>query len=71
MERLLFGLLGVLALGFAYAQAAPEAPLDQASILTVVVFLVLFVGTIVGFFAYSRYSNKKASAGEAEEKAQR
>ena len=42
----------------AYAQA-PEPPTEKASFATVVVFLVLFIGSCVGYFAYTLWMSRK------------
>ena len=43
---------------FAQAQGA-EAPVDKASGLTVVIFLLLFVGSCAGYFAYVWWTERK------------
>ncbi len=58
MGRLLSGLLLILTVCSAYAQAT-EAPTEHASPLTVIVFIVMFVGSCVGYFAYIWWGRKK------------
>jgi flagellar basal body-associated protein FliL len=53
----------------AYAQAAAEAPVDKASPVTVIIFLLLFVGSCAGYFVYLWWSQKKVrAAGQGEKK---
>ena len=60
MSRLLL-LLSLTPL-FALAQgAAAEAPVEKASPLTVIVFLALFAGGCLGYFAYIWWQRKKHS----------
>jgi CHASE2 domain-containing sensor protein len=50
----------------AYAQT--EAPTEKASPLIVVIFLVLFVGSCVGYFAYMWWNQRKSrQRGEGKE----
>jgi hypothetical protein len=58
MSRLLI-LLSLTPL-FAFAQDAAEAPVEKASPLTVIVFLALFVGSCIGYFAYIWWQKKKS-----------
>ena len=37
---------------------APSAPVETVGVVWVIVFVVLFVGSIVGFFAYLWHSEK-------------
>ena len=54
----------------AFAQAAEEAPTEKASTATVVIFLALFIGSCVGYVAYTLWTaHKKVS--EKEEQARR
>ena len=57
MSRLLF--LLSLTPFLAVAQNAAEAPVEKASPLTVIVFLALFVGGCLGYFAYIWWQRKK------------
>jgi flagellar basal body-associated protein FliL len=60
MSRLLSRLLPLFAFSLAQAQTTQaETPIESASGATVVAFLVLFVGSIVGFVAYSMWLGKK------------
>ena len=60
MPRLLARILPASLPLLAQAQTSPtEATVQPASELTVVVFLVIFVGSIVGFIAYSMWLGKK------------
>jgi hypothetical protein len=56
MARALFPFL-ILALS-AYAQT-PEPPVEKASSLTVVIFLVLFIGSCVGYVGYTLWTSMK------------
>ena len=49
----------------AFAQA--EAPTEKASPVTVVIFLVLFVGSCAGYFLYVWWNQRK-SRGEGEKR---
>ncbi len=50
----------------AFAQAEP--PTEKASPLTVVIFLVLFVGSCVGYFVYVWWKQRKSrEQGEGKE----
>jgi flagellar basal body-associated protein FliL len=42
----------------AYAQT-PEPPVEKASMVTVVIFLVMFVGSCVGYVGYVLWSARK------------
>jgi hypothetical protein len=42
----------------AYAQA-PEPPAEKASFATVVIFIVLFIGSCVGYVAYTLWMASK------------
>lgn len=68
MAKLLSALFVLFASWAAFAQTKTpaEAPVEQASATTVVIFLVLFVGSCVGFIAYTwwRGRQKKATAGD-------
>ena len=48
----------------ALAQSAEEAPAEKANIFTVVVFLVLFVGSCLAYFGYVLWAARKKD-GEA------
>jgi membrane protein DedA with SNARE-associated domain len=61
MARLLCWCIGFAALG-AYAQAVQEPPVEKADMVTVVVFLVLFVGSCVAYFVYAIWSSRKKGA---------
>ena len=56
MHKLLSLLLPVLAISSAFAQAEP--PTEKADPFTVVIFLVLFVGSIAGYFVYIWWKRK-------------
>jgi hypothetical protein len=60
MARVLFPLFTILALFSALARsAAADAPAEQASSVTVVIFLVLFIGSCVAFAAYVWWNGRK------------
>jgi heme/copper-type cytochrome/quinol oxidase subunit 2 len=60
MMRILCSCLLALASCCAFAQSsAAEAPVEHASVFTVVVFLVLFVAGCLGYFVYAWMSGKK------------
>jgi hypothetical protein len=60
MLKRLGGWLAALALSLTpYAQAAVEAPSEQASPAVVVLFLVGFIGVCVAYFAYIWLRRKK------------
>jgi hypothetical protein len=43
-----------------YAQSTPaEAPMEQASPVTIVLFLVLFLGGILGYVGYTWWRGRK------------
>jgi len=42
----------------------PNAPSETVSMVWVIVFGVLFIGTIVGFFIYLFYSDKNGKPGK-------
>jgi flagellar basal body-associated protein FliL len=66
MNRLLSGFLLVLATCAAYAQTSTaDAPAEQASMLTVILFLVLFVGACVAFVAYTWWNGRKSKQEES------
>jgi flagellar basal body-associated protein FliL len=60
MVRLLCSFLLALASCAAYAQSSgAEPPAEHASLLTVVIFFVLFVAACVGYVGYAWWSGKK------------
>ena len=60
MVRLLCSFLLALASWSAYAQSsAAEPPVEHASVLTVVIFIVLFVGACVGYIGYTWWHRRK------------
>jgi flagellar basal body-associated protein FliL len=60
MMRLLCSFLLALASVAAYAQSAgAEPPVETASPLTVVIFIVLFVGSCVAYVGYTWWSGRK------------
>ena len=54
MRSMLFTLVGLLAAAAAFAQdeAASSAPPETVSVVYVVLFALVFVGMIAGFFIY-------------------
>ena len=69
MAKVLSGFFPFLMASSAYAQTSgAEAPADKASMLTVIIFFLLFVGGCVGYFAYVWWTHKKSrQRGEGEE----
>jgi hypothetical protein len=66
MARALFPLFTILAFFSALAQsAAADAPAEQANSVTVVIFLVLFIGSCVAFAAYVWWNGRKKGAKQA------
>ena len=60
MVRTLYGCLLVLMLCSAYAQTStPEAPAEHASSLTVIIFVVLFAGSCLGYIGYAWWGGRK------------
>ncbi len=69
MTRVLAGFFSVFMVGSAYAQTpAADAPADSANTLSVVIFLFLFVGACVGYFAYVWWNERKKRQREEGEK---
>ena len=67
MARLLSALLLFLSFACAYAQSsAPEAPVEHASPLTVVIFLVMFIGACVAYVAYTWWRGRHRKQRAAE-----
>jgi len=64
MSRSFSRLLPILAAWSTYAAAATpaDAPAEQASPVTVIVFLVLFLGACVAFGVYLWWNNRKGGA---------
>lgn len=60
MVRLLCSFLLALASWSAYAQSSgAEPPVEHASFLTVVIFIVFFVGSCVAYVGYTWWSGRK------------
>ena len=60
MVRLLCSFLLLLASCFAYAQSSgAEPPVEHASLLTVVIFILLFVGACVAYIGYTWWRGRK------------
>jgi hypothetical protein len=59
MPRLLPGALALLASLAAYAQSAPEPPVERASPIAIIVFVILFFGSGVAYAAYLWWTHKK------------
>jgi hypothetical protein len=60
MGRALYRSFPFLVVCSIYAQTpGAEAPVDKASGLTVVIFLLLFAGSCVGYFAYVWWTERK------------
>lgn len=69
MSRLFSHLLPLLALWTLYAAAATpaDAPAEQASPVTVIIFIILFVGGCVAFGAYTWWNSRKSGDKRAAE----
>lgn len=68
MRKALTWLLPVLVASSAFAQSTgAEAPTEKAGPVTVIIFLLLFVGSCVGYFAYIWWNQRKVRP-EAEGK---
>ena len=69
MAKVLYGFFLLVMVCSAYAQTTgADAPADKASMLTVVIFLLLFVGACVAYFAYVWWNQKKRRQREGGEK---
>jgi cytochrome bd-type quinol oxidase subunit 2 len=69
MAKVLSGFFPYFMVSSAYAQSSgAEAPADKASMLTVVIFLLLFAGACVGYFAYIWWNARKKRQREEGEK---
>ena len=64
MSRLFLAFLSLLPLVSAFAQA--EAPPEPTNTVAVVLFLVLFVGSCVGFIGYTVWSHRKEKQRDPE-----
>ena len=65
MSRLFSSAFMLLAPLLAYAQETkPEAPVEKADPLVVILFLVLFVGSGVAYGGYLWWNSKKDKRGE-------
>ena len=58
MTKALYRFLPVL-IAFSACAQSTEAATEKASPITVVIFLVLFVGSIAGYFAYVWWSQRR------------
>jgi hypothetical protein len=59
MIRLLSGLIPLLVFCSAFAEDVKDAPIPEtANVVGITIFLVLFVGTCVGFFVYMWWRHK-------------
>jgi cbb3-type cytochrome oxidase subunit 3 len=68
MAKALSGFFPFFMVFSAYAQTpGADAPADKASTLTVVLFLLLFVGVCVWYFAYTWWNAKKKRQREEGE----
>ena len=66
MARLLAALLTLLPL-LAHAQATAETPAEPTNTVGVVAFLVLFIGSIVGFIAYVWWQARHGKATDQQQ----
>lgn len=67
MSRLLCSFLLALASWSAFAQSSgAEPPVEHASMLTVAIFIVVFIASCVGWFAYTWWDARKK--GERSDK---
>lgn len=61
MAKALYSLFPLLIAASAYAQSTgAETPAEKANPLTIAIFLFLFVGGCVGYFAYIWWEKKKS-----------
>ena len=60
MTRILTALLPLLFVSSAFAQAAAEPPVEKANMFTVVVFLLVFVASIAGYFVYLWWTHRRS-----------
>lgn len=60
MTKALYRFLPALVAVSAFAESTgADAPVEKASPLTVVIFLVLFLGSIAGYFAYLWWQQRR------------
>jgi heme/copper-type cytochrome/quinol oxidase subunit 2 len=64
MARLISALILLFSCCVASAQSASEAPAEHASTTTIVVFLVLFVGSCLGYIGYILWDARKSKHTE-------
>ena len=68
MAKVLSALFPFLMVWSAFAQTSgAEPPAEKASGITVVIFLLLFVGSCVGYFVYLWWTKKRPQKDEGEE----
>lgn len=66
MAKLLYSFLSLLASSFAYAQSSGAEPAEKASPVVMIIFLVLFIGSIVAFAAYTWWNGRKKAHEKSE-----
>jgi len=59
MMRFLCGALLALASWSAYAQSPAEPPVEHASPVTVIIFIVVFLAACVGYVGYTWWRGRK------------
>lgn len=68
MKRLIAGLWLLLMMGCAFAQSTPaEPPAEPANMVAVIAFLVLFIGSCVGFIGYVWWGGRKSKREQGAE----
>ena len=68
MPKFLLHIFPLLMLGSAYAQAPQDAPAPTVGMTAVIIFVVIFVGSIVGFFWYYWWTEKKRQREKEQKK---
>jgi len=59
MNKLLSGILPLLVFCSAYAQEAKDPPIPtETNVIGIVIFAILFFGSIIGFFVYLWWGGK-------------
>ena len=68
MPKFLLHIFPLLMLGSAYAQTPQDAPAPTVGMTAVIIFVVIFVGLIVGFFWYYWWTEKKRKQEKEQKK---
>jgi hypothetical protein len=66
--RIALGVCALLGFCLAYGQAPADASPEEGNLLGVILFFIIFVGTIVGGAAYYWWRAKEKHPGKDEEK---